>query len=70
MEPSFNSNTHTYTDIYIYMCVCVCMYMAPDTRKEAVRSYWCPKYNLFSFIILALINLALGQVGELMYLYS
>ena len=50
--------------------MCVCMHKAPDTRKEAVRSYWCPKYNLFSFIILALINLALGQVGELMYLYS
>ena len=40
-----------------------------DTGQEAVRRYWCPEYNLSSFVIVMYMKAALGQVGEFMHLY-
>ena len=42
---------------------------APETGQEAVRTYWCPEYNLSNFIVVMYKNAALEQVGEFMYLY-
>ena len=42
---------------------------APDTGQEAVRSYWCPEYNVSSFIFIMYMKPWLGQVVEYMHLY-
>ena len=45
MEPSFDTNV---------------LGKALDTGQEAIRSYWCPEYNLSSFRSLTYMKAALG----------
>ena len=46
-----------------------CIGKAPETGQQAVRSYWCPEYNLSSFTLYIYMKGALGQVGEYVHLY-
>ena len=54
-----------FIHIYIYIYIG----KTPDTGKEAVRSYWCPEYNVSSFTIIMYMKAALWQVAEFMHLY-